>query len=493
MFSDNTVPLLSGPPNVSEGVAYRPPSAASLPADDNRSALGLEARLRLGEHLYLMFEFVIGSIYAYGPLMTYPIYNLVVRHGTVAEASPSVVSFWMFFMKLMVQPVHSLGVRACGQSLRSLQAFVIGLFSACICGLFFAADGTSSLGVVIGVCSLNLVSSRILGGTLFTVPLEDMIKVRTFVYDAAAQAGCLWVPLVGMLLGSELGREYGAVRFLALAMPLGVGLAAWLLLPPAGFFDASRMYEEQQKLLQTPEDSEAPWGRSSKHMVQHCSTASTASGSWEDLSDDEDAEVLANVPLRPWADARFRVLAATCFLNWWSFSFFGYTAFPTLIQEAGGPSLEAIGSLYCIEGLVCCCCMAVILPRLRSHLFVLFFGSGLTLLALPPIAVCLMPHVHWSGYFAALLCMDVCGGISNTMTGVVLLRCLSWELLPSFYSDVSAIGGIITAVSMGQLAMHEYLGWVSTAVLSHGLVFVIVGLVYLTHIPAIKDIYAACV
>eukprot|EP00929_Paragymnodinium_shiwhaense_P104632 TRINITY_DN6921_c0_g1_i12.p1 TRINITY_DN6921_c0_g1~~TRINITY_DN6921_c0_g1_i12.p1 ORF type:complete len:223 (-),score=24.88 TRINITY_DN6921_c0_g1_i12:222-890(-) len=114
-------------------------------------------------------------------------------------------------------------------------------------GLYVAAqDNTSPLGVLVGMCSLNFLSSRTLGGVLFSVPLEHMIKTRGFLFDVGAVAGCLWTAMVTALLNSNACRISSTCRFLALLASLAVTLIAWFLIAPEKYFNAARMAEAQK-------------------------------------------------------------------------------------------------------------------------------------------------------------------------------------------------------------------------------------------------------
>eukprot|EP00929_Paragymnodinium_shiwhaense_P094549 TRINITY_DN5515_c0_g1_i2.p1 TRINITY_DN5515_c0_g1~~TRINITY_DN5515_c0_g1_i2.p1 ORF type:complete len:375 (-),score=72.16 TRINITY_DN5515_c0_g1_i2:1018-2142(-) len=243
--------------------------------------------IKAGEGLHLCLVFWIGSIYMYGPLMLYPLYKELVRVKGDVEAPVTSVAACFFMGRLVAQAVHlvllSVAERVWGCSLRSVQGVVAVMYATSALGLFVAADDrTSPHGVLIGVCSLNLVSSRVLGGVLFTVPLEDMIKTRGFVYDVGCVAGCLWTAVVTALINAEACRVSPALRFLALLLPLAFCFIGWLFVSPDKYFNAARMADAQRQMSKAP---------SVASDVETCSTTTGSAASPEDdSSSSPDAE-----------------------------------------------------------------------------------------------------------------------------------------------------------------------------------------------------------
>merc|ERR1712216_167976 len=91
--------------------------------------------------------------------------------------------------------------------------------------------------------------SRVLNGSLLTVPVESAVKVRTFIYDLAAQPGCLWLSLVAFLLGTPLGQS-DLGRLSVMSLPLAFGVLGWLLVQRRSYFDGARLKAIQAQMAQ---------------------------------------------------------------------------------------------------------------------------------------------------------------------------------------------------------------------------------------------------
>merc|ERR1719446_1024683 len=248
-----------------------------------------------------------------------------------------------------------------------------------------------------------------------------MIKTRTFVYDVGCIGGCLWLTLVMFLLKFDCVKDSGLLRSLTLMIPLAFCMMAWVLISPKKFFNAARMEEMQRQLVSACSakdgceeereevnsacSTQPPSPRSlrtdslsstecseSQPLPSARSTTSSEPFLKTEASDAIDCEDRVVVPERPmatsgmgegWKNPQFRVIAATwCLGAFWSFNFYAYTVFPVLIAESG-PSLQFVSTLYSAEGLLYTAIMMMVLPRLHSNFFLLFFGST-WLLALMP-------------------------------------------------------------------------------------------------------------
>eukprot|EP00929_Paragymnodinium_shiwhaense_P104633 TRINITY_DN6921_c0_g1_i14.p1 TRINITY_DN6921_c0_g1~~TRINITY_DN6921_c0_g1_i14.p1 ORF type:complete len:394 (-),score=32.88 TRINITY_DN6921_c0_g1_i14:230-1411(-) len=307
-----------------------------------------EQDVKAGERLYLFLVFVIGTIYIYGPLMLYPLYKELVRVKGDVEAPASTVAACFFAGRLVSQMAHwatlSLADRLWDGSLRAVQGVVVSLYAMSTLGLYVAAqDNTSPLGVLVGMCSLNFLSSRTLGGVLFSVPLEHMIKTRGFLFDVGAVAGCLWTAMVTALLNSNACRISSTCRFLALLASLAVTLIAWFLIAPEKYFNAARM-AEAQKLMGSSSSFEL--GAENLSTTTGSASPEAAAGSHAQspgLTDAEEDETLG---------ARYTILVAALCLGWWSFNFYAYTVFPIKIADT---ALVGHGIPMVTFAMVCLC------------------------------------------------------------------------------------------------------------------------------------------
>eukprot|EP00747_Dinoflagellata_sp_TGD_P197990 gnl/TRDRNA2_/TRDRNA2_70045_c0_seq1.p1 gnl/TRDRNA2_/TRDRNA2_70045_c0~~gnl/TRDRNA2_/TRDRNA2_70045_c0_seq1.p1 ORF type:complete len:263 (+),score=18.07 gnl/TRDRNA2_/TRDRNA2_70045_c0_seq1:206-994(+) len=255
-------------------------------------------------------------------------------------------------------------------------------------------------------------------------------------------------------------------------MPLMVVGAAWMLIPPACFYSPARLKaaeQDQSEMLVEP---------------PHINLLLEQQHVLEDTEGDAACSAKA-----PWNNARFRVIAATWCVNWWSFNFYAYTAFPMLISKTG-PPLEVVSTLYTVESLLATVLTASFWHCLKTNLNVKFFGSAAALCILPPLAICVLGPIHWAFYLLTVLAMNIVCAVSNILLGTVMLRSLPWDLIPVFYSQVAAIGGCISAVSYTQLAIHELLeSWKLTVLCCHGLLLSLLVILYLTHQRAILEIW----
>mmetsp|Transcript_64305 Transcript_64305/g.209742 ORF Transcript_64305/g.209742 Transcript_64305/m.209742 type:complete len:187 (-) Transcript_64305:497-1057(-) len=133
--------------------------------------------------------------------------------------------------------------------------------------------------------------------------------------------------------------------------------------------------------------------------------------------------------------------------------------------------------------------MFFVLPFLKNNLFWKNFGSSWAVVVLPVFGVSVLGQFHWTGYLLTLILMDVAAAINNITLGVVLLRCLPWDYIVPFYTQVSAVGGFIYALSFCQLSLNEALGsWILTSLIGHGLALLAVTVLYATHWRAILEI-----
>mmetsp|Transcript_110927 Transcript_110927/g.312727 ORF Transcript_110927/g.312727 Transcript_110927/m.312727 type:complete len:545 (-) Transcript_110927:141-1775(-) len=484
------------------------------------------------ERTYLILVGIVASMYSYGPLMTFPLYLALTAAKGEETVSASVAGTILMAAKLVTFAVHAVGVRFGGE-LRQMQAMICLMYSVSMLALTAAANtSVTGVKVLVGVSSLNLVSSRVIAGTLFTVPSEERMLRRTYVHDASIQAGCLWTALVAFLLQHEAARNSWLIRAIVLNLPLVVTFAAWLLIQPASFFSSARMREaerEQPSNLSLtpvlPGNPEAPAkGNADEH--QRCANmpeekfvgASKAVGpglagpagrpprlpvifaterlrgftrSFSRRSDSRNDLKVAWEEKRPWVwgNARFRVLAVTSLLSWWSFAFYAYNVFPSLMTRTG-PPLQVVSALYTAEGITYAVVVGFILPWLQKDLFAKFFGSVSLLLVLPVLAIGIFGQIHWTAYLLILLLTDISCATNNALLGVVLLRCLPWNHVGPFYSQVSAVGGWLCALSFMQLSLHQCLGsWTWTAVVGHRVPSLVAFCVYLFHWRAVSEIW----
>eukprot|EP00929_Paragymnodinium_shiwhaense_P035829 TRINITY_DN192_c0_g1_i2.p1 TRINITY_DN192_c0_g1~~TRINITY_DN192_c0_g1_i2.p1 ORF type:complete len:551 (-),score=89.08 TRINITY_DN192_c0_g1_i2:637-2289(-) len=169
----------------------------------------------------------------------------------------------------------------------------------------------------------------------------------------------------------------------------------------------------------------------------------------------------------PWKHDGFVLIACIWFVMWWSFNFYAYNVFPFFISQSG-PSMEAIGVLYTIEGLLVNGVMMLGMRFLKTHTFEKFFICSVLLAILPMPVIVWHEHCHWFLYMIVLAMMDIACACVNLLLAPVLLRCVPWNLTSSFYSQGSAIGAILCSLSFGQYSLHEYLGWPGTVLLGHG-------------------------
>merc|ERR1719162_454788 len=136
--------------------------------------------------------------------------------------------------------------------------------------------------------------------------------------------------------------------------------------------------------------------------------------------------------------------------------------------------------LYTAKGIASTIVTASLLLCLTKNFFLYYFGNSGILLFLPVLAICVLGPLHWSGYLVVLFLMDIVSSIANTSLGVVLLRCLPWDHMAPFYSQVLAIGGGVSTLSYAQMLLAERLGsWPKTVLIGHGSVFVLVLIFYL--------------
>lgn len=184
---------------------------------------------------------------------------------------------------------------------------------------------------------------------------------------------------------------------------------------------------------------------------------------------------------------RFLLCASQCLL-FWSFNFYAYTVFPVLIARKG-PSLETVSTLYTVEGLLYTGVMVILLPKLRSHFNALYFGSIAGVALTPLLSICVLGRIHWSGYLLGLWCSDMFCSISQSVFGLVCLRCLPWDTLPEFYSWTNTIGGLISALSNVQFALDENFGWRITVLVGHGVPLSLLLLTYFRHARTMSDIW----
>uniref|UniRef100_A0A7S2MNG5 Uncharacterized protein n=1 Tax=Zooxanthella nutricula TaxID=1333877 RepID=A0A7S2MNG5_9DINO len=504
-------------------------------------------RLALASEVsFMVLTFVIGMLYTYGLLMSYPLYVKLVTSKGQEAVRPAAAGVLLTIGKLASLVLHAAGSRL-GGGLRWMQGMMLVLFAVSAAGLALAASPhVSGIAVLAGVSTLNLVSSRVLAGTLFLVPSEERTRRRTFIYDAACQAGCLWTSVVMALLQQPLVRSSWGLCVVVLNLPLVVTIVAWLCIQPGSFFSPSSMstadIERESKVpalssvsprlgisrvcssLVEDEsiDSSTSMGASLASVLPGLGRARMCSASFDDESIDssvatpaESAHTNLNTERgpppclvkkgshcstsstlagcwrsSPWANARVRVIAVTWWLNWWGFNFFTYSIFPTLIAERG-PPLEMVGLMYIAEGFCATIFMSFLMPFLKTNLFKKFFGSVWVLIAIPVLAICTVGRVHWAGYFVSVLGLDIACAVNNITLGVVLLRCVPWRSIASFYAQAGAVGGFICALSYNQLSLHQVFGsWPLVVLVGHGVPMVGALLVYATHRQALADISA---
>lgn len=439
--------------------------ATRTPDGQVRSSAG--ATKSREEHLYLLLIFVIGTSYTYGTLMNYPLYTTLVQKRNSFEAPAGLIVICFGSSKLIAQLSHLLGQRLFGRELLATKVLVTLMYGFAALGLLVASlSGITSVTVLLGFSSLNFISSRVLGGTLFASPSEEVVRRRIFVYDMAGQAGPVWLFTVGQLF--QRTPNTAIIRFFVLIHPLAVCLVAWWFLSPAPFFSSARMKAEQAAKEKCVEEDTRLGG--SLSVSPSCNSSEVQ---W------------------PWTNARFRVIAVTWCLNWWSFNFYAYNIFPVLISKVG-PQLSIVSLIYTAEGLTCIILMSAFMPFLKAHPIEKFFLSSWALTFLAPLGICWLGRVHWTGYILTLYMMDFSCSISNLCLGSVLLRTLPWELTPVFFSHVSALGGIVCAVSFIQIYVAGILGWEMTAMLGHAGAIICAAVMYMIDRDAVSEIWNLC-
>eukprot|EP00929_Paragymnodinium_shiwhaense_P075027 TRINITY_DN38370_c0_g1_i1.p1 TRINITY_DN38370_c0_g1~~TRINITY_DN38370_c0_g1_i1.p1 ORF type:complete len:565 (-),score=61.04 TRINITY_DN38370_c0_g1_i1:341-1990(-) len=399
--------------------------------------------------------------------------------------------------------------------------------------VFASIDGAGPNAILLGLAGLSLTSSRSQSGPLFVAPCESRMQWRTLAYDLASQIGCLWTSSVVSLLGMDFVREHWVLRFVVLAAPIVVAMICWAALPPSSFFSKSMMQEAQDQLtsghakpekvqsvlkeevLENDNDSleEARREESIVCMPQKfptetsVATESTAASSthisrtpsasdvlstiktWEHLSDEEDlprsesarseltspneAEDDENSATGAWKGSAWRnnafvLLAFTWALVFWCANFYSYNVLPLLMIKSG-ISLETVGVMVMVEGLVLNIVMVFVMRARHTYIFEKFFICAVlsALSAMP--AVIFTEYCHWSVYMLTLLTTDIVLYGFHILLPTVLLRCVPWNLVSTFYSQVGGICGTLGAMSFIQYSLYELVDWPATILIGHGI------------------------
>lgn len=392
------------------------------------------------EYLHLLRIFFIGTIHAYGPIMTYPVYRIVVGSRNIDEGPAFLVGTVFFLGRVVAQGMHWLGLVLCGAGLRSVQRLILTFYSIAMVGAFIATfEQSSSMATLFGVCCITLVSSRSISALLFIATDEDVMTVRILLYEFAQRAGSMWAGVVSVLLKHESFYQTSAGRFGGLSLPMIIPLACWLSIPKDMFMEEERLKDAQgdQQPGREPSSSAVEWGK-------------------------------------------FRIIAITMLLLRWSFSFFAFNAFPIIIRESGGPPLATVTALYGAEGVVYCFTAVPLtwaISGLGNSVLLGFTGGAWLVCLIPPIVVCTLGP-NWFGYIIAVFAMDISHSVSNLLLAKVMHRCLRWEWMPLLSSQVNAVGGFVYALAMFQIPLSKHIGWPGTSVVGHGGALMVVALVY---------------
>lgn len=292
-------------------------------------------------------------------------------------------------------------------------------------------------------------------------------------------------------------KDSDVLRWIVLCIPLWVCLACWYIMPQHRFFTAERLAAEQRN-----KQDRSPDNQVKKNPSITSETTTCRSGSASDsvsVNDVETCEVsslnavsLDAVSLRSsgWKDPAFMLIAVASLVGgWWSFNFYAYTVFPILIVAEGGPSLSTVSFLYSVEGLTYMMFMLLLWSYLNRNYFFLYFGNNLILAILPPLVICFLGHIHWSAYIGGLFMMDVASAVMNAALGVVLLRCVDWNSIPKFYSQVNTVGGFVGALSNLQFALSESIGWEFTVLVGHGIPLAVAGIICLVNWKGLAEVW----
>lgn len=207
------------------------------------------------------------------------------------------------------------------------------------------------------------------------------------------------------------------------------------------------------------------------------------------FSEDFDALIEEGPPQNPWRNGRFRVLVGTQCASLYCVTFWGYSVFPMLISEQG-PSLELISFLYSLEGAAQVLCTVLIMPFLDSRIFLKYFSTAFLLLLSAPITVCLLGKIHWFFYLLCLLMVDVLLCVCNALLSVVVLRSLPWDQIMTFYNIACTLGGVLSGTSFVQMPLKAMVGsWELASVIGHGIPFLLLLLLYATHIQPMRELW----
>lgn len=191
----------------------------------------------------------------------------------------------------------------------------------------------------------------------------------------------------------------------------------------------------------------------------------------------------------PWRNGRFRVLVGTQCASLYCVTFWGYSVFPMLISEQG-PSLELISFLYSLEGAAQVLCTVLIMPFLDTRMFLKYFSTAFLLLLSAPITVCLLGKIHWFFYLLCLLMVDVLLCVCNALLSVVVLRSLPWDQIMTFYNIACTLGGVLSGTSFVQMPLKAMVGsWELASVIGHGIPFLLLLLLYVTHIQTMRELW----
>lgn len=191
----------------------------------------------------------------------------------------------------------------------------------------------------------------------------------------------------------------------------------------------------------------------------------------------------------PWRNCRFRVLVGTQCASLYCVTFWGYSVFPMLISEQG-PSLELISFLYSLEGAAQVLCTVLIMPFLDTRMFLKYFSTAFLLLLSAPITVCLLGKIHWFFYLLCLLMVDVLLCVCNALLSVVVLRSLPWDQIMTFYNIACTLGGVLSGTSFVQMPLKAMVGsWELASVIGHGIPFLLLLLLYVTHIQTMRELW----
>lgn len=86
--------------------------------------------------------------------------------------------------------------------------------------------------------------------------------------------------------------------------------------------------------------------------------------------------------------------------------------------------------------------------------------------------------------------VDVLLCVCNALLSVVVLRSLPWDQIMTFYNIACTLGGVLSGTSFVQMPLKAMVGsWELASVIGHGIPFLLLLLLYATHIQPMRELW----